>query len=225
MNDERSAWQFVAIGLRVKLIAMWGFGLFFLLLAAQTLVLSLLVPVLAIDLLGRSFCVAAPIPRRASIHCSVICQVIGISVLAASAFWKITIIVAIHIVAATCCQLFAAFFFTNFLGDVAGVLGRRDLENDVEELNQSLRRGTWAGISLGAYLIVVVMATVLLLMVFYYGGVCIATPFVMVAWIPAVLLTIPVLGNLVIKYAKTIPKIRKAVIEAATIPIEPSQNR
>ena len=224
MNDDRSAWQFVAIGLRVKLVAMWGFGLFFLMLGAQTLVLSLLIPVLATDLVGRTFCAAAPIPRRALIYCSVICQVLGITLLAISAFWTITIVIALHIVAATVCQLFAAFFFTNFLGEVALALNRRDLEEEIEDLKQSLRRLTWAGISLGAYLILVAVVTVLLLMLFYYGGVCVATPFLMVAWIPGVLLTIPVFGGMVVKYAKTIPKIRKAVIEAATIPVGPDQS-
>lgn len=219
MSEQRAAWQVVAIGLRMKLIAVWGLGIFFLFLTTQILLVSLLVPVLAIDLIGRSFCLTAPVERRVAIHCSVICQVIGIALLAISAFWSLTIAVALHVVAATVCQLFAAFFFTSFLGEVAIALGRRDLEDDIAALNQSLRRVTWAGISLGAYLILIVALTILLLMVFYYGGVCVAGPFLMVAWIPGVLLTIPVFGGMIIKYVKTVSRIRGAVTEAATIPV------
>lgn len=176
---------------------------------------------MTIDAIGRTCCLAAPIPQRFTICASVILQWIGL--IGAAIIGHQSYEIGIRSVLtdpsaplfAVVFQGLAALLFTDFLDQVAFAIRRPELRERADVLRSTLRQilaGTGSLAVIGVVIVfVAVIVTVCTCGAGYYASILLGA----VTLIPIVAFILYVVVKMFFEYAVVISRLRVAVLEYA----------
>jgi hypothetical protein len=251
---EPSRWQAVALGLQLKLVALWvlltaplagliaGLLSWYLLGAsgvtpADTLLISwyllgaiggMVGVALLIDIAGRFCCLASPLKRRWPIVASAAAQIAGLGAAVTFVVGMIGVNLDLGLVVASVilvpCQLLAAFLFTEHLSDLAHELGQPQLADRARRIKSGLLRNISAGSGVLFVTLVLAFFTCLLGWVPYL--LIIVLPLDAAILLPLLVLWLGVAVQMFGEYGQVLSQIRRLILAGpASLEEKPASER
>lgn len=209
-----SAWKMVAVGLTLKLVAMWmilpstfiptifptHFGLMY----------AALVP-LSIDLVGRCFCAWAPVAARLPIRLSILAQSTGIVGLTAISIATGVGGVILGLIWAAVFQVSAAKQFIEHLSAIALTIGQPTIATGMKQLRQRLLATTMSVYGSGGLAMVVVCCVIFFGIMTWGIGFFIAIPLSILILTPPVVSCMALYFLMLYSYERSLRELRRAV--------------
>lgn len=224
MSNESVCWRRVALGLQLKLIALWFvMALPIVALAAWYFSWSIayplvivLVSAILIDVSGRCCCLATPMERHWPLIFSVGAQLAAVTAAAmffiglaevnllVSQFFALSILL--------CGQAIAAFLFTRYLADLAMQSGRTDLVELARGVKRGLVQNVLAGS--GMMLAVMILGVVVAALCLFSAGILwpLAIPLGAIVLLPLLLLWTGVALQMFGKYGRVLRQLRATIL-------------
>jgi hypothetical protein len=218
LNELPSAWSLVSRGLFLKKIAVALLFIAMVLIFGYFLspwVFMIACVPLSVDLVGRTFCLAAPVPRRWPIRLSVASQVTGLIVLVTCSLAVPNIGVGLGLLLAMIFQISAARLFTVFLTDVARRLERDDLASRIDKLRTDLRQFLFSFYGFGMIVLVTSTVAVLAGIMMFGFGLIFTIPIGMMIILVVAVPTFGVYVKMVRTYHDVISQVNTAVRDVA----------
>jgi hypothetical protein len=206
-------WELVAQGLTLKLLAMWLIfpSLIFPFIHASHfgLMLAALFP-LSIDLVGRCFCMSAPVLNKNPIRLSIMAQCSGILALTLLTLVAGLAGAVLGIVIAAVFQASAAKWFIAHLKLIAERLDRPEMVVNLGHLQRRLLATTLSMYGGGAITIIVLPCALLLGLMAYGIGLILTLPIAFLILTPILVSSMVVYFFMLYSYERTLRELRNA---------------
>lgn len=213
-TPRSSSWKLVALGLRLKLAAMWlifpSVMFPFLFPSFLGLLLVALVP-LTLDLVGRCLCAWAPVRPAYPIRLSILAQSSGILVLTVASILLGPVGVDIGLILAAILQASAAKWFIVHLKAIALAIEQPALAVKLEGLRTRLMAVTISMYSTGAITVVVLTCAIFFGLMAYYFGVYFTVPIAVVLLMPLLMSTMVIYFFMLYSYEHNLSALRSAI--------------
>ena len=222
-----SLWKSVALGLTLKLVAMWLIFpsmLFpFIFPSHLGLVFAALLP-LSTDLVGRCYCARAPVKNKLPIRLSILAQSAGILGLAVSSIVAGLVGVIFGIILAAVLQVSAAKWFITHLKMIALNIGQPTIAINMDHLRRRLIVTTMSVYSSGAIAIVVLSCAILFGLMAFGIGLVITLPLAFLILMPILMSSMVFYFFMLYSYERILSELRHALYSQAETnqPMNPS---
>lgn len=222
--NKASPWRLVAFGLSLKLVAMWMifpsmlFPFFF--PSYTGLVFAALCPLL-VDLVGRSYCVWAPVTETRPIKLSLLAQFTGVIGLAVMPILLGLAGVMIGLLWAVVFQISAAKAFVKHLKAIALTIDQPEIAHGIDQLRRRLLATSMSLYGNGS-ISVVVLSCAIVFGLFAYGlGLLITIPLAFLFLMPLVMTTMVLYFLMLYSYERYLSQLRRALYSFSESSREP----
>jgi len=209
-----SPWKSVALGLYLKLVAMWMIlpsMLFPIVLPTHLGVLFAALLPLLIDLVGRCYCARAPVTEKLPIKLSILAQCTGVVGLAAMAVFAGLGGVILGLVWAAILQVSAAKWFIKHLKAIALDIGQPTIAVGMDQLRRRLIATTLSVYGSGVISLVVLACAFFFGMMAYGIGLLFTIPLAFLILMPLVMSSMVLYFFMLYSYERCLSELRQAI--------------
>ena len=201
-----SPWKSVALGLTLKLWAMW--------MIFPSMLFPFLFPThfpLLIDLVGRCYCAWAPMTETLPIKLSILTQCIGVLGLTVMSIFLGLSGVILGLAWAAVLQVSAAKWFIKYLRAIALNIGQPTIAVGMDHLRQRLIATTLSVYGSGAISIVVLSCAIFFGLAAYGLGLLITIPIAFLILMPFIMSSMVLYFIMLYSYERYLSELRRAI--------------